>query len=147
MTAATTPDIAPRIVDGEPVCSHHECPSWYDGDHCHLEVHPPQYWDACPSGLRRQRDALQAERDAALDCINRNTQRIVDAGIGCKPNDEPYLLTAAVTLALHEISKLRASGTELIVVAPHSNVGIGEVERKPIDIELPTAGAMGHGHD
>lgn len=60
------------------------------------------------SALRAQRDALQAERDAALDCINRNTQRIVAAGIGCKPNDEPYLLTAAVTLALVEVEKLTA---------------------------------------
>ena len=56
-TADTTPDIAPRLVEGEPVCSGEECPHYAACE-----------WDCfsyCPPGLRRQRDALQAERDAA----------------------------------------------------------------------------------
>ena len=102
---ATTPDIAPRMVEGEPVCTGPECSAWLD-DHCAQEETSPEYHTPCAPGLRRQRDALQTE-----------------------------------------VEKLRAAGTELIIVAPHSNVGIGDVERKPIYIELPTVGAMGHGHD
>ncbi|MDD5542828.1 MAG: hypothetical protein PHX83_06605 [Acidobacteriia bacterium] len=59
--------------------------------------------------LEAENAELRNERDNALECINRNTQRIVDAGIGCKPNDESYLLTASVTLALKEIEDLRTS--------------------------------------
>jgi hypothetical protein len=65
---ATKPEIRPRFVDGEPVCSGEECPA-FPGPHKYV-------WQACvPNdmvgalvpcipGLRAQRDALLAERDA-----------------------------------------------------------------------------------
>jgi len=64
MTASTIPDIAPRLVDGEPVCDRG----------CYFSEHINDGPDGCPMsafdepcipGLRRQRCALQAERDAA----------------------------------------------------------------------------------
>ena len=68
LTAATTPDIAPRLVEGEPVCSGSECPYWYPQingsiapDNCE---HGPT-GRLCIPALRAQRDALQAEQDAA----------------------------------------------------------------------------------
>jgi len=80
MTSETTPDIAPRIVDGEPYCTGTECPAWKvqtlevpntlgvkwteTRGHCSKGGTFPQA--VCIPGLRRQRDALQAERDAAF---------------------------------------------------------------------------------
>ena len=74
MTAATTPDIAPRLVEGEPVCSGEECPEHFTGKDAFLYVHHHcrranklgveiHSGDPCTPGLRRQRDALQAEID------------------------------------------------------------------------------------
>ena len=74
MTADTTPDIAPRIVDGEPVCDEH-CPRFLDSDDCGTDCDYCRLDDECDHhavtdeggycipGLRRQRDALQAEID------------------------------------------------------------------------------------
>ena len=70
LTAATTPDIAPRLVNGEPVCSGTKCrrhPSnQEDGPECQQGL-TGDVGDPCILGLRRQRDALQSERDAAND--------------------------------------------------------------------------------
>jgi hypothetical protein len=77
----TTPDIAPRLVDNEPYCTGTECPAWKvqtlevpnilgvkwteTRGYCYKGGTFPQA--ICIPGLRRQRDALQAERDAAND--------------------------------------------------------------------------------
>jgi len=63
----TDPKIAPRIVDGEPVCSVTKCPSWGDCLGKLFSTSDTLSFDklVCAPGLRAQRDALQAERDAA----------------------------------------------------------------------------------
>jgi hypothetical protein len=65
-------EIKPRIVDNEPVCSVNECPSckFYGGTgmgaySCSHPDGAPWEGHPCIPGLRAQRDALQAERDAA----------------------------------------------------------------------------------
>jgi len=68
MTSETTPDIAPRLVEGEPVCSGTKCrrhPSnQEDGPECQQGL-TGDVGDPCILGLRRQRDAHIKERDAA----------------------------------------------------------------------------------
>ena len=69
MTAATIPDIAPRLVEGEPVCSGEECPACesvvdiYRTLVCSVLGRVAPSGRTCVEGLRRQRDALQAEID------------------------------------------------------------------------------------
>jgi len=75
----TDPQIAPRIVDGEPYCTGAECPAWKTQTlevpntlgfkwtetrgHCTKGGTWPQA--VCIPGLRAQRDERTAERDAA----------------------------------------------------------------------------------
>jgi len=75
MTAATTPDIAPRRVGGEPVFSGDASrPFWnalrrVKGEKTYATLYDygcrAQEMESELEALRRQRDALQAERDAA----------------------------------------------------------------------------------
>ena len=76
MTSETTPDIASRLVEGEPVCSGEKCPRYYQGNDvlsgplrgCSTDglwVQACAPGGPCIPGLRLQRDAHIKERDAA----------------------------------------------------------------------------------
>jgi hypothetical protein len=77
------PEIAPRIVNGEPTCSGEACPAFKEttgmNDECFAEMAFGEWineGDDCIPGLRRQRDERTEERDAArrvvceqVDCL------------------------------------------------------------------------------
>jgi hypothetical protein len=56
-------------------------------------------------GLRKSLEDTKEELKSAQDTIATNTKRLVDAGFGCAPNDEPYLLTAVVSLVLERMNR------------------------------------------
>jgi hypothetical protein len=85
---ATNPDIAPRIVEEEPMCSGEECPRCYNacgsgngfwcGEPFRLKstriITDRNYvpFMLCIPGLRRQRDALQAVAGKVLEILRAN---------------------------------------------------------------------------